>query len=145
MRNFKEFIKERIVKEQKPDKSRAEYLINESLKSYNLLLKKIEKIGVDNDTANDFIKNCYDIIMELIRAKMLLDGYNASSFSAHEAEVSYLTMLRFNEKDVQFLDQLRYFRNGIIYYGTNLNKEYAKKVIEFTKRIYAKLRQILNN
>ncbi|MEM3370927.1 MAG: hypothetical protein QW471_04535 [Candidatus Woesearchaeota archaeon] len=140
MRDFKEFVKEGVVKKQKPDKSRAEYLINEANKSYNLLLIKIEKLGVNNETANDLIKTCYDIIMELIRAKMLLEGYNASGHSAHEAEVSYLSLINFNERDIQFLDQLRYFRNGIIYYGTNLNKDYAEKVIDFTKRIYQKLK-----
>ncbi|MEK6922178.1 MAG: hypothetical protein AABX08_00060 [Nanoarchaeota archaeon] len=82
--------------------------------------------------------------MELIRAKMLLGGYNATGQGAHEAEVSYLRALGFNENEVQFLDQLRYFRNGILYYGTILDEEYANKVIEFTKRIYKKLIDALN-
>ena len=81
--------------------------------------------------------------MELIRAKMLLEGYNASGFGAHEAEVSYLRVLGFNENDVQFADQLRFFRNGMLYYGTILDKEYAEKVVAFTKGAYAKLREIL--
>jgi len=81
--------------------------------------------------------------MELIRAKMLLEGYNASGFGAHEAEVSYLRVLGFNEKDVQFADQLRFFRNGMLYYGTILDKEYAERVIEFTKKTYAKLKTMI--
>ena len=56
--------------------------------------------------------------MEIIRAKMLLRGYNASGYGAHEAEVSYLRNLDFNETDVQFLDQMRYFRNGMLYFIT---------------------------
>lgn len=143
IRDFKEFVREGIAKEQTPDKSRAGFLINETEKSYNLLLIKIEKIGVTNDTANDLVKSCYDILIELIRAKMLLDGYNASGFGAHEAEVSYTRVLGFKEKDVQFLDQLRYFRNGMLYYGTILDKEYAEKVIDFTKRYFKLLREML--
>ena len=81
--------------------------------------------------------------MELIRAKLLLEGYNASGHGAHEAEVSYMRVLRFNENDVQFANQLRFFRNGMIYYGTILDTEYAEKVIEFTKRIYLKLKKSL--
>lgn len=54
----------------------------------------------------------------------------------HEAEVAYLRVIEFDEKDVQFADQMRYFRNGMLYYGTLLDKEYAEKIIEFTKRIY---------
>ena len=60
---------------------------------------------------------------------MLLEGYNASGLGAHEAEVSYLRVLGFSENDVQFADQLRFFRNGMLYYGTMLDKEYAKIAI----------------
>ena len=114
--------------------------MKESEKSYTFLLKKIETFGIDEETANDSVKSCYDIIMELIRSKMLLNGYNASGQRAHEAEVSYLRVLGFNEKDVQFADQIRFFRNGMLYYGTILDKDYAETVIEFTKRIYTRLK-----
>lgn len=60
-----------------------------------------------------------------------------------KAEVSYLKVLNFNENDVQFANQIRFFRNGRIYYGTVLDKVYAEKVIEFTKRIYPKLKGII--
>ncbi|MEM3373584.1 MAG: hypothetical protein QXE31_00010 [Candidatus Woesearchaeota archaeon] len=140
MKKFDYFIENRIVKKQKPDISRANYLIEESEKSYNLLLKKIEKIGIDDESANDFIKTCYDLIMELVRAKMLIDGYNASGHGAHEAEVSYSEKLGLSETEINFLDQLRNFRNGILYYGSNLKKEYAEKVIDFTKKIYSKIK-----
>ncbi len=139
IRKFGEFIKENVVKKQSIDRSRAEFLIKESERSYRNLLEMIEKLKVDDINANMFIKSCYDILMELIRAKMLLEGYNASGFGAHEAEVSYLRILGFNEKDVQFIDQIRFFRNGILYYGTVLDKVYAEKVIGFTKRVYQKL------
>ena len=139
---FEDFIKERIVKLQNPDKSRAEFLIKEAEQNYNYLLELIEKIGIKNENANDYIKKCHDILMGLIRAKMLTDGYNASGYGAHEAEVSYLRTLGFKEKDVQFVDQIRFFRNGMLYYGTILDKEYAEKVIEFTKENYKKLRKL---
>jgi len=83
--------------------------------------------------------------MFLVRAKIILDGYYASGQGAHEAEISYLKILNFNETDIQFLDKMRYYRNGMLYYGVKLDKEYAKKVIEFTKKNYFKLRKILKN
>ena len=55
---------------------------------------------------------------------------------------SQLKILGFDEKEVQFADQMRYFRNGMLYYGTILDKEYAKKVVEFTKHSYAKLKKL---
>jgi len=143
IKSFDECIKQGIVKKQSPDKSRAEFLIKESEQNYSFLLELLKKIGLDDKSANNVVKVCYDILMETTRAKMLLGGYNASGSGAHEAEVSYLRTLGFNEKDVQFADQLRYFRNGMLYYGTILDKEYAEQVIEFTKKTYAKLKTMI--
>lgn len=145
IRKFSEFMKENVVKKQNIDKSRAEFLIKESENSYNNLLQMIEKLKVNDNNANMFVKACYDILMELIRAKMLLEGYNASGFGGHEAEVSYMRVLGFNEKDVQFTDQIRFFRNGMLYYGTILDKAYAEKVIEFTKKNYSKLKEMIKH
>ena len=140
IREFEEFIKENVVKKQAPDVSRAEFLKSESKKSFQLLKKKITLLKISDETANDLVKSCYDIIMELIRAHMLLNGFNASGYGAHEAEVAYLRIMKCSETDVQFTDQLRYFRNGMLYYGTHLDKEYAEKIIEFTKKMYETLR-----
>ncbi len=144
VRQFDEFIKDGIVKKQSPDKSRSKFLIMEAEQGYAYLLKLIKTMGIEDQNANDYVKNCYDILMELTRAKMLLEGLNASGFKAHEAEVAYWRILQFKEQDVQFLDQMRFFRNGMLYYGTILDKEYAEKVIEFTKKNYEKLKDILN-
>lgn len=141
MKGFDEFIRMRIVKKQSPDKSRSKFLIMEAEQGYAYLIKLIEIMGVENQNANDYVKNCYDILMELTRAKMLLKGLNASGLKAHEAEVAYWRILQFKEQDIQFLDQMRFFRNGMLYYGTILDKEYAEKVIEFTKKIYPLLRE----
>src|SRR3989338_1322385 len=141
IKRFEEFIGENIVKKQSIDKSRAEFLIKEAENSYNNLSEMLQKIKLSDSNANAFVKSCYDILMELIRAKMLLKGYNASGFGAHEAEVSYLRVMGFKEINVQFIDQLRFFRNGMLYYGTILDREYAEKVIAFTKKMYRKLKK----
>lgn len=143
IKNFKEFLFRNIVKKQGIDQSRAEFLVKESENSYANLLEKIQKLKLTDNNANDFVKSCYDILMELIRAKMLFEGYNASGPGAHEAEVSFMRILGFDEKEVQFADQMRFFRNGMIYYGTIIDKKYAETVIEFTKRIYPKLKEMI--
>lgn len=143
IKRFDEFIKDSVAKKQSPDRSRAEFLINEADASLEGLNERVKKIGINEKNANSIIKDSYDIIMELVRAKMLLDGYNASGFGAHEAEVSYLRALGFSENDVQFANQLRFFRNGMLYYGTILDKEYAQKVLEFLEKIYIKLKNLL--
>ena len=140
---FEEFIKEGIVNRIAINKERVRSLTKESERKMNSLNEQLEKIGVKDENANDYIEYCYDIISYLIRAKLYLEGYNASGQGAHEAEISYLRVLEFTEKEIQFADQMRYFRNGILYYGTALDKEYAEKIIDFTKRICPKLKKIL--
>ncbi len=142
VKEFNEFIRSKIVRKQTPDKSRAKFLVQEAERDYSIFLELLEKIGVRDNNANFFVKTCYDIIMEQIRAKMLLDGYNATGKGAHEAEVSYLKILGFRENDIQFANQLRFFRNGMLYYGTALDKEYANKVLDFLKRVYPKLKKL---
>ena len=138
---FEEFIKEEIVKKVSPDNQRAENLFLESERKYHLLQKTIENTRIDNNNANDYVEYCYNIVMFLITAKMLKQGYTSSGQGAHEAEVAFARNLDFNESEVQLLDQLRYFRNGIIYYGKRFDKEYAEQIIRFTKKIYNNLKK----
>ncbi|MFT4326442.1 MAG: hypothetical protein ACMXYK_02985 [Candidatus Woesearchaeota archaeon] len=139
IKDFETFIQTGIVKIQVPDDSRAAFLKEESQKSYAFLQKKVTTFGITKESANDIVKSCYDILMERIRSKMLEEGYNASGQGAHEAEVSYLRTLGHKEKDVQFADQVRYFRNGMLYYGTSLDAEYAEKVLVFTEKLFKSL------
>lgn len=142
LKTFDEYLKEGTARKQSPDKLRARSLISESEDSYKILLSFVEKVGLDDSNANHVIKNAYDIIMELIRAKMLSDGFGTTGKGAHEAEVSYLAEIGFSGKDVEFANELRYFRNGIMYYGKKFDKAYAEKIMDFLKRIYPSLRKL---
>ena len=51
--------------------------------------------------------------------------------------------LGFSEHQVRFLDELGTIRNGIKYYGRRFDKEYAKKVLDFMKETYSKLKDIV--
>lgn len=141
LKTFDEYMKEGTARKQSPDKLRARSLIAEAGDSYKILFSFVEKIGLDDNNANHVIKNAYDIIMGLIRAKMLSDGFSTTGKGAHEAEVSYMAETGFSNRDVDFANELRYFRNGIMYYGKKFDKEYAEKVLEFLKRMYPLLRK----
>lgn len=144
LKYFNDFLKEGIVRRQSPDKQRAESLLNGTKDEYDSLIEYVAKVGIHEKNANSAIKDAYDIIMELIRTKMLIEGFNASGLHAHESEVSYLRELKFPESEVQFANQLRYFRNGISYYGEKREPEYAKKVIDFLEKIYPKLLKLIS-
>lgn len=142
IKNFEEFIDEGIIKTITPDKQRSENLLMESKRKFTLLKNNIDKLGVNDENANDYVEYCYNIIIFRIRAKMLIDGYSSSGQGSHEAEVSYGRNLNFSENELQLLNQLRYFRNGILYYGKQFDKEYAEKIITFTKKVYSKLNNL---
>jgi hypothetical protein len=139
IKSFEEFLKEGVIKKISIDKNRANNLYIESQRKIKLLQKRIDKLGVDDESANDYIEDCYNILIFLIRAKMLEEGYSSSGQGAHEAEVSYSRELGFNDSEIQLFDKLRYFRNGILYYGKRFDKEYANKIIEFTKKKFKAL------
>lgn len=132
---FKEYVKNKIVVKKSPDHSRAKSLIKEAKKSLSYLKEVEKKIGITDQNANNIIKDAYDIIMEITRAKMLESGFNSSGIGAHEAEVAYLRELGFSETKVKFCNQIRYFRNGMLYYGKSFDKDYAEKVVAFLEEL----------
>lgn len=140
-KKFEEFVQEGVVRKVRTDKERAQSLITEAERKLKALRVRKEKIGIEDENANDYIESCYDVIMFLVRAKLLKDGYSASGQRAHEAEVSYLRIFGFNEQEVAIADKLRYYRNGMLYYGKSLDKEYALIIWNFLDGIYEKLKE----
>ena len=140
MRDFEDFIKQGIVKIRSPNKSLANDLIQESERKYNSLMNLINKIGISDENANDVIESSYDIFLYLIRAKLFIEGFKSSGEGAHEAEISYLTKIGFSENEIKVMDELRYFRNRIKYYGKRFGLEYAKKVLEFLDKNYNRIK-----
>ncbi len=143
LKKFEEFIASGVVRKQPPNRQRALSLTNESEEKKKFLEISLKIIPAEEMNANFIVDYCYDITMELIRAKLFLDGYNAGS--SHEAEVAYLRNLGFLESEVRFMDEIRYYRNGIKYYGVILDKNYAEKVLEFMQKNYAKLKDPIKN
>ena len=144
MKDFEYFLKKGIVKKTSKNKARAKSLVEESNRKFGQFEKYLKKMGVNEENANDIVEDCHDVLLGLIRAKILLSGFNASGFRAHEAEISFLSNLNFTEQEIDLIQKLRYFRNGIMYYGKKFDKESAKKIIIFTKKIFQKLKKILN-
>lgn len=141
-KEFEYYISKGMIRKSTPDKARAGFLLKESDVSFEGLKERVKIIGINDKNANSIIKDCYDILMEIIRAKLLLVGYSSSGSYSHEAEISYLKKLGFPDNEVSFLNELRYFRNSVTYYGKILDKEYAEKVFDFLNRIIKKLKKV---
>jgi hypothetical protein len=142
LKNFNEFVKEGNVRKQSPDMERAKSLIKESKGKFEFYEKLKRQIGFDELNSNYVVETCYDIIIEIIRAKILSLGYKTDS---HEAEVSYLRKLNFSEREVLFMNQLRYFRNGIKYYGKIFEKDYSEKIDKFLYSCLKKLKRFISD
>jgi len=135
MRKFKEFKDQGWIKERTPDKAKAKSLVESSKHRFDYFKSLI----VNDISSNYIIENMYDVIRELVEAKMILDGYKTYS---HEAMVSYLKVIGFTDLEVKFTDELRETRHRTKYSGFITDVEYAKKVIAFTNNIYKKLRNL---
>ncbi|MBS3100309.1 hypothetical protein J4463_03810 [Candidatus Pacearchaeota archaeon] len=140
--DFNYYLRKGIVKKGTFNAPRAQFLKVETEKSFIGLKNRIEKLGIDEFNANSIIKDVHDIILEKIRAKMMLDGYSASGNFAHEAEVAYMKLLGFSEQEVSFANELRQSRNSISYYGKLFEEDYAKKCFEFLTTINLKLSRL---
>ena len=145
LKKFNYYLNEGIIKKHRTDMLRAKSLIEEAGKRKLFLNEMTNKIGISEENANYFVEHSYDVIMELIRAKLLIDGFKSIGLYAHEAEVAYLRDINFSETDVIFIDELRYFRNGIIYYGKKLNKKYAEIVVDFLENKYPELKKLFKD
>ena len=140
MKSFEEYLKEGVAKKHSPDLLRAKSLIQESENDCQVLADLIKLSGITEKNANHIIKNSYDIFMPLIRAKMLIKGYSSTGQGAHEAEVAFMRELGFQETEVEFADNIRFFRNSILYYGKKYDAELAQKIFEFAEKIAKKLK-----
>jgi hypothetical protein len=143
LRRFEEFLDKGIVIKRPPNLPRARSLIEEVEERKKLLYQVLKRIGISDSNANYFVENSYDIIIELLRAKLLLEGFYSSGVGAHEAEVSFMRNMGFPEPDVRFMNGLRYFRNGIKYYGKRFGADYGKKVVAFMEKVYPRLTSAL--
>ena len=145
IKKFEEYIENKVVKKRGSDKIKAQDLTTEAEKDKKFLEEIKKKIPLNDDNANNFIEQVYKIILKTIRARMMIDGYKATGHSAHEAEVAYMINLGFSEAETEFMDEIRYSRNGILYYGSSFNKDYAEKILVFFEKIYPRLKKMVES
>lgn len=138
MKSFEEFVKIGEVKRQNSNPSLASALIKSSEKCLNF----VKKLEINNENAEHIVQDCYDIMREIIEAKLSLEGYKSYS---HEATIIFLKRFNeFTESEIDFLDRLRKVRNGIKYYGKEANANEAEKAIEFLDKMLPKLKKLIN-
>lgn len=140
---FDDFLNLGVIRRTTPNAARANSLMEEAEKRKKFLDELRSKMDISDENANYFIEPAYDVLIELIRAKLLIDGFSSSGEGAHEAEVAYMRTMGFSEAETRFMNDLRYYRNSVKYYGKDLDKNYGLKVLAFLNVMYPKLKAIV--
>ena len=73
---------------------------------------------------------------------LALEGLKTTS---HECVIEFLRNKYLSNYEAEFLHRLRKKRHGVKYYGRILSLDSVKKYVETGKRIFKKLRRILEN
>jgi len=137
MKKFEDFLKKGDVRKQARDLNLANALIKSSEKS----VRNIMRTTVDDLNAESLLSEIYDAIREIIDSILSLGGYKSYS---HEASILFLERFSdISESERLFLDNLRKVRNGIKYYGKEIDSIEVKKVMGFMDLILPKLYKIL--
>jgi hypothetical protein len=137
MVDFEYFILKGDVKKQVKDERLANLLIKESFDR----LEFVKSLKLDEKNAKYIVENIYDILRELIEAKLALNGFKSYS---HEATILFLKKFpEFKESEIRFMDNLRKIRNGIKYYGKDIKINETRKVIDFSRFILPKLKSLV--
>ena len=59
--SFESYVKKGTMIRSAINRPRARFLIDESQKTFNSLIKRLDIIGIDEDNANSIVKDCYKI------------------------------------------------------------------------------------
>ena len=130
---FEDYIERGKVREEKTDPSQASSLLRRSESKFQTM----EKLGINEDTATDYLENVYESCKMLLQSLMALDGYKPYS---HEAVIAYaideqeLGMVNSNT-----LNRYRKLRNDISYRGEIATEDEAENI----KELYLELKSEL--
>jgi len=127
--SFEEYIERGKVREEKQDPSQARSLLKRSESKFQTM----EKLGINGDTATDYLENVYEACKMLVQSLMALDGVKPYS---HEAVIAYaIDELNLDMVNSNTLNRYRKLRNDISYRGEIATEDEAENI----RNLYQKL------
>ena len=118
--DWRECIKKRIAKSVKVDRN----LIKSAREIANIKIKSAEALPKEFFIGK--ITLLYDALREYLECIALEKSYKIYN---HECYTAFLREVLKMSQDAEIFDELRKIRNGINYYGRNVSKEEAEKII----------------
>jgi hypothetical protein len=131
--SFEEYLERRKVREENPDPSQARSLLKRSESKFQTM----EKLGISEDTATDYLENVYESCKMLIQSYMAAEGLKPYS---HEAVIAYaIDRLEPNMINSNTLNRYRKLRNDISYRGEIATEDEAENIKELYQELKSEL------
>jgi len=105
------------------------------IKEQTINSAKINKINI-----SAYLSMAYDSLREFLEAICISKGYKVLSHLC----LGELLKTLLNDFDFNLFDRFRYVRNGINYYGTKIDFEQGKEIMDKMFKMRARLRKYLN-
>jgi len=120
--DWKDCLKNRIVKDIKVDN----YMIDSLIKSSNKRTNSQKRLKIDSETANSKISLAYDALRELLEALAIKHSFKIYN---HECYTYFLKEILKESQKADEFDELRKIRNGLNYYAQEVSLEEAKDIL----------------
>ena len=131
--SFEDYLERGRVQERKKNKSQAESLVKRAESKF----KNMEKLGIDEETATDYVENVYESCKMLVQSLMAADGFKPYS---HEAIIAYaLDKQKIDRVNINTLNRYRKLRNDISYRGEIATVKEAENI----RKLYKELKEHL--
>ena len=136
MKDFEYYINEKEVKIQSPNKIQSLSIFNAAKERF----QRANRFPKIKEEAKYILEDSYDSIREACDALLIKDGYKSYS---HVASIVYLRKFKFEENIIRKIDRLRQLRNGIKYYGENVDLKDAIDALDIAEKIIKKIEELL--
>lgn len=131
--SFEDYLERGKIRKEKSDPSQARSLLKRSESKF----RTMEKLGISEDTATDYLENVYESCKMLIQSYMAAEGLKPYS---HEAVIAYaIDRLELDMINSNTLNRYRKLRNDISYRGEIATENEAENI----KKLYQELKSEL--
>ena len=114
-------FRKKLIKKIRADKDLIKSLIEMS----NIKENAVQTAKVTETNISAYVSLAYDALRELLEAFCILKGYKVLSHLC----IGELLKDLIDKFDYEEFDRMRYIRNGINYYGQNIEFEQGKEII----------------
>jgi uncharacterized protein (UPF0332 family) len=128
-----ECFRKGLIKKAKID----EELIKSLIEMANINEATVKNAKIDDISISSYVSLAYDSLREVLEAICISKGYKVLSHIC----IAELLKDLFEDFDYEEFDRLRYIRNSINYYGTKIEFEQGKEIIN---KIFLMKKLLLN-